>query len=95
MFYNFYLGNLIDIKYNNRFLILNIEVTDLAIYFLKNSIIKIPRLYYKNSEIEIKYYTSIIIYRDIETTRIFSNLLDKFSENLFNNIRFIDLLEDY
>jgi hypothetical protein len=93
--YNFYLGNLINIKYNNRFPILNIEVIDLATYFLKNSTIKISRLYYKNSEIEIKYYTSTIIYGNMETTRIFSNLLDKFPENLFNNIKFIDLLENY
>jgi hypothetical protein len=31
----------------------------------------------------------------METIGIFSNLLDKFLENLFNNIGFINLLEDY
>ena len=39
---NFYLENLIDIKYNNKFPVLNTEVTDLAARFPKNSTIKIP-----------------------------------------------------
>jgi hypothetical protein len=39
---NFRLGNLMDIKYNNEFPVLNTEVTDLATRFPKNSIIKIP-----------------------------------------------------
>jgi hypothetical protein len=68
---------------------------NLVTYFLKNSIIKISQVYSENSEIEIKYYTSTIIYKNIKTTGIFSNLLDKFLENLFNNIKFVNLLEDY
>jgi hypothetical protein len=39
---NFYLGNLIDIKYDNGFLVLNIDITDLAAYFPKDSAFKIP-----------------------------------------------------
>jgi len=39
---NFCLGNLIDIKYNNSFLVLNIDITDLVTCFLKDSVIKIP-----------------------------------------------------
>jgi hypothetical protein len=92
---NFRLGSLIDIEYNNGFLVLNIDIIDLAAYFPKNPIVKIPQLPYEDSEIETKYYTGAIIYRDQETTEMFSNLLDKFPENLFNNIRFVDLLEDH
>jgi len=36
-----------------------------------------------------------MIYRDQETIGIFSDLLDKFPENLFNDIGFVDLLEDH
>jgi hypothetical protein len=93
--YNFCLKNFINIKYNNRFPILNIEVTNLVTYFLKDSTIKIPQIYSENSKIKIKYYTSIIIYRNIETIGMFSDFLDKFPKNLFNNIRFVNLLEDY
>jgi len=39
---NFCLGNLMDIKYNNGFLVLNIDVTDLAARFPKDSDFKIP-----------------------------------------------------
>jgi hypothetical protein len=56
---------------------------------------KIPQLPYEDSKIEIKYYIGTIIYRDPETIGIFSDLLDEFLENLFNNIGFINLLEDY
>ena len=95
LLHNFCLRNLIDIKYNNSFLVLNIDITNLVTYFPKDSAFKIPQLSYKDLEIEIKYYISTIIYEDIKITRIFFNLLDEFLENLFNNIGFIDLLEDY
>jgi hypothetical protein len=32
---------------------------------------------------EIKYYTGAIIYGDVETAGMFSDLLDKFPENFF------------
>jgi hypothetical protein len=39
---NFRLGSLMDIEYDNGFLVLNIDVTDLAARFPKDSAIKIP-----------------------------------------------------
>jgi hypothetical protein len=42
LLYNFYLGNLIDIEYNNSFLVINIDIIDLAAYFPKDSAFKIP-----------------------------------------------------
>ena len=42
LLYNFYLGNLIDIEYNNSFLVLNIDIIDLVTYFPKDSTFKIP-----------------------------------------------------
>jgi hypothetical protein len=42
LLYNFYLRNLIDIKYNNSFLVINIDITDLATCFPKDSAFKIP-----------------------------------------------------
>jgi len=42
LLHNFCLGNLIDIEYDNSFPVLNIDVTDLATCFPKDSAFKIP-----------------------------------------------------
>jgi len=42
LLYNFCLGNLIDIEYDNSFLVLNIDIIDLAAHFPKDSDFKIP-----------------------------------------------------
>jgi hypothetical protein len=43
----------------------------------------------------MKYYISIIIYKNIEITRMFSNFLNEFLDFFLGNIRFINLLENY
>jgi hypothetical protein len=96
---NFRLGNLMDIEYDSGFPVLNADVTDLAARFPKNSIpknstIKIPQSHCEDSEMETKHYTGATIYGDAETAGMFSDLLDEFPENLFNDIGFVDLPED-
>jgi hypothetical protein len=64
---NFRLKNLIDIDYNNGFLVLNADVIKLAIQVLKITSLQIFAKYNNKDPgmpLKVKYYISAIIYGD-------------------------------
>jgi hypothetical protein len=92
---NFCLKNLIDINYNNSFLVLNADVIKLATRVLKIA----PLQILANHEeldflLKTKHYTGAIIYSNFIIAQAFLDLLDKFLETLFKDKGFIYLLKD-
>jgi hypothetical protein len=92
---NFCLRNLININYNNGFLVLNANVIKLAMRVLKVTLLRIPANYKEHDLLlETKYYTSATIYSNFIIVQAFLNLLDKFLKTLFKDEGFIYLLKD-
>jgi hypothetical protein len=92
---NFCLKNLININYNNRFLVLNADVIKLATQVPKVAPLQILVNYEEHDLLlETKYYTSATIYSNSTIAQVFLNLLNKFLETLFKDKGFIYLLKD-
>jgi hypothetical protein len=86
---------LIDINYNNSFLILNADVIKLATRVLKITLLQILANYKElDLLLETKHYTSITIYSNLIIAQAFSDLLNKFLETLFKDKGFVYLLKD-
>jgi hypothetical protein len=92
---NFCLKNLININYNNGFLVFNADIIKLATRVLKVAPLQILANYKEHDLLlETKYYTSATIYSNFIIAQAFLNLLDEFLETLFKDKGFIYLLKD-
>jgi hypothetical protein len=92
---NFYFKNLIDINYNNSFLVLNANIIKLATRVLKIAPLQILTNYKElDFLLKTKYYTNATIYNNFIIVQVFLNLLNKFPETLFKDKGFIYLLKD-
>jgi hypothetical protein len=92
---NFCLRNLIDIDYNNSFLVLNVDVIKLATRVLKIAPLQIPANHEElDLLLETKHYTGITIYSNPIIAQAFLDLLNEFPETLFKDEGFIYLLKD-
>jgi hypothetical protein len=85
---------LIDINYNNGFLVLNADIIKLAIRVLKTLNLQIPGNNSAKGLLETRYYTSATIYSNLIIAQAFSDLLNKFPNTLFKDKGFINLLKD-
>jgi hypothetical protein len=92
---NFYLSNLIDINYNNSFLVLNANIIKLATRVLKIAPLQILANHKElDFLLKTKHYISIIIYSNLIIAQAFLDLLNEFPETLFKDKGFIYLLKD-
>jgi len=86
---------LIDINYNNGFLVLNADVIKLAMQVLKVTPLQILANYKElDFLLKTKHYTGATIYSNLIIAQAFSNLLNKFLETLFKDKGFVYLLKD-
>jgi hypothetical protein len=92
---NFRLNNLIDINYNNGFLVLNADVIKLATRVLKIAPLQILANHKElDFLLKTKYYTGITIYSNLIIAQAFLDLLNEFLETLFKDKGFVYLLKD-
>jgi hypothetical protein len=62
---NFYLKNLININYNNGFLVLNVNIIKLAIQVLKTPNLQIPGNNNIKRLLKTRHYTGATIYSNL------------------------------